>query len=217
MNKNSKEIDQSINEIYNNAIDQGKSPFERILCGEPARQYHRFNEIVALIGDLQRSDVSVLDFGCGNGEFYKFLNFMGFRGAYQGVDINARLIEEAKKRFPQGNFSNTNIDDLDCVADITVMSGIFNVNVGQNIDYVRNIIEKISKSNTSKIVIFNAISSYVNFKEEKMFYISPEDAIGIAASISPKFEIRHGFVPFNYTVAIHLDGKPWAGIEEHPV
>jgi SAM-dependent methyltransferase len=71
---------------------------------------------------------SVLDLGCGFGDFLRFLRTEGHRGAFIGYDIEPSMIAEALRLYGE---------DPDCrwhvgakpteVADFAVASGVFNV------------------------------------------------------------------------------------------
>ncbi|MCF7846210.1 MAG: methyltransferase domain-containing protein [Candidatus Peribacteraceae bacterium] len=47
----------------------------------------------------------ILDAGCGNGRLNFWLEGNNFTGEYFGVDLSAKLIELARKNFPQRNFA----------------------------------------------------------------------------------------------------------------
>lgn len=53
----------------------------------------------------------VLDFGCGNGRFLKFLEKINFNGRYEGVDISEKLIQLAKIEYPAENFQTIERED----------------------------------------------------------------------------------------------------------
>ena len=205
------DINRNIVKIYDDAVAKGSNEHERVCWYNPTRQYDRFEELCVLIGDVTRPNLRILDVGCGNAEFLKMLNSRGFCGSYHGIDLHAGLIAEAKQRFPEAKLEQRDLltDPPDPV-DIAVMSGIFNVEVGQSLDYVNTVISAAFSIVREK-VIFNAISTYVNRRDASMYYFDPADAIALAAKLSRRFELRHGFLPFNYTVCIHrqdLVGEP---------
>jgi 2-polyprenyl-3-methyl-5-hydroxy-6-metoxy-1,4-benzoquinol methylase len=68
----------------------------------------------------QDQPLSVCDIGCGFGDLRNALLEANLAVTYQGVDINADLISEAKKRHPECNFTERNIlldDDSTPLAD----------------------------------------------------------------------------------------------------
>ena len=96
-------------EIYDEAARTGQDRFARVLAGDWHRQYYRFGEILHFMDALDARTTTVLDIGCGNGEFLNYLNFHGFVGSYHGIDVNVRLVEEAKKTFPFAAFTVTDL------------------------------------------------------------------------------------------------------------
>lgn len=61
---------------------------------EPWTEFEYFKKYV------QKND-EIADIGCGNGRLLKIL---GENASYIGIDNNPRLLEEAKKRFPNAKF-----------------------------------------------------------------------------------------------------------------
>lgn len=80
---------------------------------------HRIQPGVRRILDALRGDESILDLGCGNGEFARELAKRGHRGSYLGADFSLPLLREAESR-PEG-FSAKFAE-----VDITKLSGISN-------------------------------------------------------------------------------------------
>lgn len=60
-------------------------------------------------------DASVLDLGCGNGRYLKFLRSRGFEGAYRGVDSCRGLVERAAEVFPSSERVQWEVGRLDAV------------------------------------------------------------------------------------------------------
>lgn len=54
---------------------------------------------------------SVLDIGCGNGNYTKYIEDKGFR--YEGIDISEEMLNIAKKNNPHSTFKNMDMQKLD--------------------------------------------------------------------------------------------------------
>ena len=187
------------NEKYK-SLQNKKKPSERVGYDDINRQYLRFSEIKTFIG---KQSGSILDVGCGNAEFYKFLKMTGFEGKYTGIDVNKSLLFEAKKRFPDGKFLKTDVLGFrGRKYDYVVASGIFNYDYGQNISLVNKMLEKMYSMARRK-AIFNGICSQGTRRDKGTFYI---DQWKISKWVEKKFgsmvEIRSGFLQFNFTISM---------------
>lgn len=89
------------------------------------------------------SGKSLLDVGCGLADLYAFLIEHGIRTEYTGIDILPQMASAARKRFPEieiihGDvFSEPEIFSSR-VFDVVFSSGIFNLNLGNNIEFLEN-------------------------------------------------------------------------------
>ena len=159
--------------------------------------------------------VSVLDFGCGLGHLYKFLEDYGIISSlkidYTGADINERLIKEAKEKFPGARFR---VKDEAIYAEkfgFVFCSGVFNLKFSEEFD--------IEKYYIGELLGLYAISRYgiaVNFqskeglgmipqkdlaKEKKRFYFHDENKVmENLKTITPKIRISKGYLPNDFTV-----------------
>jgi len=73
-------------------------------------------------------DASVLDLGCGYGDFLRFLRARGHRGAFIGYDVAPSMIEKARELHGEAEDRRWKVgaDPVD-IADFATASGIFNV------------------------------------------------------------------------------------------
>ena len=61
-----------------------------------------WSELKPLFDYYIKNNESVLDLGCGNG---RYLEYMASGVKYTGIDFSEKLIELARKKYPEGNFS----------------------------------------------------------------------------------------------------------------
>ena len=120
---------------------------------------------------------SVLDVGCGLGNLYDYLKKQDYNFKYTGVDILPEMIFRAKEKNPQAEFFSANIfeDDLfgDRKFDVIYASGIFNIELENNEDFLRNALQKfVSLSN--KFVVFNLLHARSATKEPGYYYQTPD-------------------------------------------
>jgi SAM-dependent methyltransferase len=206
-----RELINKNNEIYN--CVQGKAtPNERVLWDDAQKQAFRFNEIYSFVNNHTSS---IIDIGCGNGELLPFMNRIGHIGDYVGIDVNKNLISEARNRFPKYTFHLINILEENPVfkSDNVIISGLFNVNFGQDIEFIKQILKKAYEMSTKRL-IFNAISTHVNYTDSKMFYIDPSEILRFCIEeLSPVTTVKHGYLSHNYTVCIDKEYQ-WKSINQ---
>lgn len=196
--------------VYDAAVQEGKDRHERVLWGDSVKQTFRFAEIARF---LPNRTASILDVGCGNGEFALFLNSHGHTGPYVGIDINDALLAEAKSYYPSLEFHNADImaGEYTSQHDHVVASGVFNADFGQDIGYVFSFIEVMFNICTTS-AIFNCITTHTSHVDKDAFYVDPALMLDfLLKNVSSCVELRHGIVPYNYTVAVHRPGE-WTSL-----
>lgn len=86
----------------------------------------RHQQFLRLLGGAP--DASVLDLGCGYGDFLRFLRERGHRGVFIGYDVASSMIEKARALHGEGVDRQWRIGAHPTdVADYAIASGIFNV------------------------------------------------------------------------------------------
>jgi len=83
-------------------LKKTKEDYNRIAEEFSSRRSRVWEEVRFLFDDYVEPGDKVLDLGCGNGRFFEVLKDK--RVDYIGVDFSEKLIEIAKKRFPEAKF-----------------------------------------------------------------------------------------------------------------
>jgi SAM-dependent methyltransferase len=96
-------------------------------------------------------EASVLDFGCGYGDFLRFLRAQGHRGRYVGLDITPAMVQAARDLHGEGPDRVFHLAAVPSeAADYAIASGIFNVIRGADratwVRYVEATIETMAQS-----------------------------------------------------------------------
>ena len=107
----------------------------------------RHLQFLRLLGDER--DASILDLGCGYGDFLGFLRARGFSGSYTGYDISTDMIMAARRRHGEGADRRWCVGAIPSEAsDYAIASGILNVKGDTPIDvwagYVRDTIDVLA-------------------------------------------------------------------------
>ena len=161
------------------------------------QQYLRF-KILSGISNLNNS--SILDVGCGFGDYYRYLTELGLRVDYTGYDISLKLIEIAGKENPSAKFDVRDIltDEVDRF-DYVFSSGVLNARISDNEGFARCMIEKMFHISRKGAAI-NMMTDYVDFKEDYLYYYSPEKIFSFCKTLTKRVVLRHDYPLYEFTV-----------------
>lgn len=112
------------NTEYNNYLQRSGGDRSRMVAWEaPRSQLKNFQMVSNFIGNND----SLLDYGCGVGDFIKYLNDADKKVSdYLGVDINDEFIKIAKETYVDNNFKLIKgVDDISGNYDVVCAIGVF--------------------------------------------------------------------------------------------
>ncbi len=147
------------------------------------------------------SGKSVLDIGCGFADFYHFLINKGIKiKKYKGIDINGKLIQVAKKRFPQNEYEVRNIllENYGKIqGEIVTLFGLLNFKLNEinNLNYTRIMIDaawKIAK----ETLIVDFLSTHLTKsypKEDFVYYHNPKDVLDFCFRLCDNIVLVHDY------------------------
>jgi SAM-dependent methyltransferase len=169
--------------------DFGDSP--QAVRWTPEGQLRRYEMFISVTGDL--SGKSMLDFGCGKGDFYGFLKERGCFPSYCGIDVNAKLITLAMSKYPEAEFIELDIDEdeLSRQFDVIILCGVFNLRIAGIEESSRLILKKLF-SCCREAMHVNFLSYDTPQRSVELFYVKPEEIRQFAAAeLSPSVTLRH--------------------------
>lgn len=176
---------------------------EALNWGSRFSQELRFR-ILAEIGIAKGA--SILDVGCGLGDFHAWQKKVGLELNYHGVDITPAMIEAANKRFSDAKFEIVNLSENDQrTYDYVVASGIFYLRQINPQIYLEETIENLF-SKCIKGFAFNSLSTWSPKKDPGEFYADPIRTLEFCRKLSPYVSLRHDYHPGDFT--IHLRRLP---------
>jgi len=166
-------------------------------------QWKRF-EVLASIGKWNNK--TVLDVGCGFGDFLSCLYTQ--EGLFQpknyvGIDVMNEFVEAAKKKYPFGEFRNTDIIDINDNFDYVIASGIFYLPSNDWVERTSNILQKMF--NLCNIGIgANFLSALSPNQKDGRYYADPSYVlVNTMNFISKKVILRHDYLPNDFTVFVY--------------
>lgn len=206
---------KKLDDISNNMVKRYSDRFYKLGknvktlgWGSTGQQEYRFEQ--TLSNGIEFDQKSVLDIGCGFGDYLHFLmrnfNQRDTLSSYSGYDLNPDLIQEAKKNVPGGLKVNFEVVDIlknkstTPIANIGVMLGVLNFNLKDQADNVayskQAITNAFSHVDETLIVDFlstNLTSDYP--KEDFVFYHDPQEMLEFALTLTNNVKLVHDYLP----------------------
>lgn len=129
------------------------------------------------------ADASILDLGCGFGDFLRFLRAQGHRGPFIGYDVAPDMIAEALRLHGEGADRQWRVGAVPAeTADFAVASGIFNVKGDVPVDawarYVHDTIDVLAQGGRRGFA-FNvlSLSSDPERRAAHLYYADPGEML----------------------------------------
>jgi SAM-dependent methyltransferase len=195
---------------YNQRFEQFGTDIRTLASGTEERRQVRFG-VLSEIG--LTPGCSVLDLGCGFGDFYAYLGRRGLECEYTGYDINPTLAEAARSKFPAGRFEVKDIQvEPFPVFDFVVSSSAFNLPVsdGDNYGFVTDILTRCFQHARLGVAV-DFLTSYVDFQSAEAFHYSPEKILAIAKTITKRVSLRHDYPLYEFCLYLYPDFEGWHG------
>lgn len=155
-------------------------------------QRFRFSKLVQ-IADLRGK--SVLEIGCGIGDFYPFLRGLFGEVAYVGIDIVPELIDYAAKKYPEATFHCLDLleDDFSGDFDYVLISGVFNNEIKDATEFLYRLATEAFKLCRTGLG-FNFTSSYASRYDRGHAYHDPVAILRFCLeNLSTKVTVAHHY------------------------
>jgi len=195
---------QIIIDYYNKQLIEYGQDVKALSWGNVDSQRERFR-VLCEIGYL--SDKSILDVGCGFGDFYLYLKEQGISPKqYVGIDINLLMIGMAKIRLPEVRFEVADIltTKLREKYDYVFASGIFALETPNWQSVTERILRKMYQLSNIGIGV-NFLSSLTTGGQlPDRHYANPEDIVAfIRKNLKTRTILRHDYRPNDFTLYIY--------------
>ncbi len=157
----------------------------------------------ALVSVEPLAGLKILDLGCGLGGFYGFLREREIPIDYTGIDLFPPLVAEARKLnpgirivsrvllaqpFPTRSF------------DYVFLSGVFNVRVRDNWQYMRALLREALKE-SRRGVGFNVLNADADLREADRFGANPRELVSFCRRLGPsRVQLMDHYHPLDLTV-----------------
>lgn len=198
----------NIKKYWNDMVENKGDNINALWWPNIERQHLTFN---AFAKNIDFTNKTILDVGCGFCDFFQFLKKKKINVSYHGVDISTKMIDIAKKRKENEKI----IHNLQCVdftdkeynisnLDYVVIIGTFNMQHGNNWELINNVIDKAFKI-CKKGVIFNLITTYVDYQEDYLYYCEPAKIIDLCKKYTPFINLINDYNKYEYLIIMYKE------------
>jgi hypothetical protein len=174
--------------------------------GRRASQEKRFGALLGL-GTLHGA--SVLDAGCGFGDFLEFLQARGMSPQYTGFDLCAPMVERCRKRFA-GQESSARFLVGDALSfepeaapyDYVVASGIFGLAARGTRARIRPTVERLFGMCRVGLAV-NFLSARAPRRSPARLYVEPAEILDLGLGLSRAARLDHSYLPNDFTLLLY--------------
>ncbi len=178
--------------------------------GVTARQEIRF-EVLQGIGI--GSGNSVLDLGCGLGDFQGWLNSESIEVGYTGYDLVPEFVEQGSTLYPQSSFSVRDIHEVGVGGrfDYIVASQVFNHKMDHedNLEFAKKTIETCFSACDCGLA-FDFLTAHVDYREDHLYYYDPAELFSWAKTLTKRVRLVHDHPLYEFALFLYPDFDGWA-------
>lgn len=194
---------ERLTQLYRRSLDLHGPTARGQRWASEQSQRERFRLLAKVIPCGAAPPCSILDVGCGVGDFLGYLRDEGWRGrGYHGFDIVPEMIDAArrKQRGRGGRFQVRDVlaDGFPRRYDYVVASGIFNLRVEDHDRFLRRMVEAMYAA-CRRAVAFNVLQPVTprteRDNERDAFYsrsyygVTPAELLSLGASLGAWVEL----------------------------
>lgn len=203
------ELLNSVEKYYSEKIREYGATSKGVDWNGEASQILRFDQLTRIV---QGDQPLIGDLGCGYGAYFDYLKlvFPAFR--YQGIDVSAAMIDEARRRFSGDERCDFSVGTrFEKVGDYVVASGIFNVRLEVTSNrWLEYILETLHHMNdfALKGFAFNCLTSYSDAERMKghLYYADPCYLFDYCKKkFSKNVSILHDYGLYEFTILVRKD------------
>lgn len=166
----------------------------------------RYSVMLELLAECGERPV-LLDLGCGPGLILDYLTATGGidRVQYHGIDLSEAMVEAARARWPEHEFSCRDIVTAPLAeqsVDIVLMNGVLTERVSLSAPSMTLLAESLVAAafRVARVgIVFNVMSAHVNWQRDDLFHW-PFDALAsfLKREVSSNFVFRADYGLYEY-------------------
>ncbi len=194
---------QRIKDLYRERLNQYGATHEAL--GWPRNDQHiRFSNLVKY---WNYKNKTIVDYGCGFGDFYQYLESTGIMCDYLGLDLSHEMIDIAQKSHPDVNFKTISEPLADLPkCDIITACGTHALYLEDNLNFIKESFQKFAVTAKEGFVV-TFLSSFSTKKNKKNYYANPMVILEYAYTISKRIIMDNSFMPYEFAIFVDLREK----------
>ncbi len=161
-------------------------------------------DMLTLVGELEGR--SVLDVGCGQGDFAGYLDAEGISVDYAGIDLSAEMVGVAHQKFQGRSFTQADFADpsFQQQADFVMASGCLSTIKNDQMGFLTAMVTKMFNL-ARRSVAFNLLSIYApsEWRAQELYYYDPVVVINLCFKLTRYVELKHSYLPHDFTIYLH--------------
>jgi SAM-dependent methyltransferase len=171
----------------------------------------RFRIACGIMETQPAEEMSLLDFGCGNGLFIDYLakNHLLNRVNYTGLDLSPLFISCCQKKYPHFPFICTDVLQSPSIGtyDYIIMNGVFTEKCALSFeamwDYTKILLSTLF-DNCHVGMAFNVMSEHVDWKRDDLFHLSFDVlADFLQKNLSRNYTFRNDYGLYEFTTYVY--------------
>ena len=168
-----------------------------------SNEYNKLIRFQALAGISYLEGSSILDMGCGFGDFHGFLANHLKNFEYVGIDINPDMIASAQKKYPKVEFLTTDFGEYKGRKfDYVLSSGAMSFKIADYKKIYFGYIQKMFQY-SKKGVAFNMLNWEYHVDDDIYAAYSVKEVSDFCSGFTDKLIIRQDYLDHDFTVYLY--------------
>lgn len=159
-------------------------------------------KVATEIGDLRGK--SILDYGCGLGDFIDYLEKKRINVKYTGYDISEKIIKRAQKLHPNHHFEVRDIIKNVPNQRFSYLFAIgLNLKITNNVCFIKELIRQMFEIADNGVSV-SLLSCYTDYFADECYYHNPPLLFDwCLTNVSKRCVLRHDYLPHDFTLYIY--------------
>jgi SAM-dependent methyltransferase len=206
------ETQKKLSEYFSSKLEEFGATPRGVDYNGPEAQECRFEQLIKIIKPAP--PFTIIDYGCGYGAIFDFLNARGWQFEYFGLDVIEKMViaaREAHTGFPNVHF--TTLESELPVADYLVAGSIFNIRLEAAYeDWQEFVVKTLYRMNSlcTKGFSFNMLTKYSDAdrmaQRPDLFYGDPLFFFDLCKrEFSRNVALLHDYGLYDFTILVRKD------------